>query len=49
VISVGAESGLDNRVEVGTQHVRRVRELLARKFGPEAPFEVVFEKPGTLL
>jgi hypothetical protein len=48
VMSVGADT-TNNRVEVGTEHVRRVRELLAQRFGPEAPFEVVFEKPGMLL
>jgi hypothetical protein len=42
-------SGIDylaNKVEVGTEHVARVRRLLAELYGPEAPFEVVFEGPA---
>jgi hypothetical protein len=39
----------DNKVKVGTEHVRRVRELIAQKYGAEAPFEVVFEEPGGVL
>ena len=34
-----------NKVEVGTDHVRRVRRLIAEEYGPEAPFEVVFARP----
>jgi hypothetical protein len=37
---------LANKVRIGTEHVARVRRLLADKYGPEAPFEVVFEKPA---
>jgi hypothetical protein len=39
------ETGIDylaNKVEVGTEHVARVRRLIAAEYGPEAPFEVVF-------
>jgi hypothetical protein len=45
-------SGIDylgNKIEVGTQHVARVRRLIARRYGPEAPFEVVFARPAVLL
>jgi hypothetical protein len=34
-----------NKIEVGTEHVRRVRRLIAEEYGPEAPFEVVFARP----
>ncbi|HET6570723.1 MAG TPA: hypothetical protein VFG58_04465 [Solirubrobacterales bacterium] len=40
---------LRNEVEVGTEHVAEVRRLLAERFGADAPFLVVFEKPGMLL
>ncbi len=40
---------LGNKVEVGTQHVARVRRLIAARYGPDAPFEVVFERPAVLL
>jgi hypothetical protein len=40
---------LANKVEVGTEHIARVRRLLAERYGPDAPFEVVFEGPGILL
>lgn len=40
---------LRNEVEVGTEHVAEVRRLLAERFGADAPFLVVFEKPGVLL
>jgi hypothetical protein len=36
---------LANKVEVGTEHVHRVRRLLADRFGFEALIPVVFEKP----
>jgi hypothetical protein len=45
-------SGIDylaNKIEVGTQHVARVRHLIAATYGPEAPFEVVFARPAVLL
>ena len=45
-------SGIDylaNKIEVGTQHVARVRHLIAAIYGPEAPFEVVFARPAVLL
>lgn len=38
-----------NKVEVGTEHVAKVRRLLAGRFGPDAPFLVVFARPGVLL
>jgi hypothetical protein len=40
---------LANKVEVGTEHVARVRRLIDAEYGPEAPFEVVFEKYAVLL
>jgi hypothetical protein len=40
---------LANRVEVGTEHVARVRRLIAAEYGPDAPFEVVFERHAVLL
>jgi hypothetical protein len=45
-------SGIDylaNKIEVGTEHVARVRRLIAAQYGPEAPFEVVFSRPLVLL
>lgn len=45
-------SGIDylaNKIEVGTEHVARVRRLIAAEYGPEAPFEVVFARPIVLL
>ncbi|MGE5281536.1 MAG: hypothetical protein ACM3N0_04290 [Chloroflexota bacterium] len=44
VNEVGIDS-LANKVEVGTQHVARVRRLIAARYGPDAPFEVVFARP----
>ena len=38
-----------NKIEVGTQHVARVRRLIAEEYGPTAPFEVVFAYPAVLL
>lgn len=46
--SVGIAT-LANKVEVGTEHVAEVKRLLAERFGPDAPFLVVFERPGVLL
>jgi hypothetical protein len=40
---------LANKIEVGTEHVARVRRLIAARYGPDAPFEVVFERPAVLL
>ena len=40
---------LANKIEVGTQHVARVRRLIAARYEPDAPFKVVFERPGVLL
>lgn len=48
VNSVGIDY-LANRVEVGTEHVARVRSLIAARYGPKAPFEVVFKEHGVLL
>lgn len=48
ITSTGVNT-LANKVEVGTQHVAEVKRLIAEKYGPEAPFLVVFEYPGTLL
>ena len=36
---------LANKIEVGTEHVARVRRLIAARYGPDAPFEVVFARP----
>ncbi len=36
---------LPNKVEVGTEHVAKVKLLLAERFGPDAPFLVVFSGP----
>jgi len=38
-----------NKIEVGTEHVARVRRLIAEEYGPDAPFEVVFAPPVELL
>jgi hypothetical protein len=43
--SVGIDY-LANRIEVGTEHVARVRRLIAARYGPDAPFEVVFAFPA---
>ncbi len=40
---------LANVVMVGTEHVAEVRRLIAARYGPDAPFRVVFEPPGELL
>ena len=45
-------SGIDylaNAIEVGTEHVARVRRLIAAEYGADAPFEVVFARPLILL
>jgi hypothetical protein len=49
VNSVGVVYGLANKVEIGTEHVARVRRLLVERFGTDDPFLVVFERPGVLL
>nr|MDQ3726455.1 hypothetical protein [Actinomycetota bacterium] len=33
---------LANKIEVETEHVARVRRLIAKEYGPDAPFIVVF-------
>jgi hypothetical protein len=38
-----------NKLQVGTEHVRLVKELLERRFGTLDPFEVVHEGRGVLL
>lgn len=48
ITSTGVNT-LANKVEVGTEHVAEVERLIAEKYGPEAPFLVVFERPGALL
>lgn len=40
---------LANKIEVGTEHVARVRHLIAVRYGPDAPFEVVFAEPVVFL
>ncbi|HYQ79076.1 MAG TPA: hypothetical protein VEP91_08230 [Solirubrobacterales bacterium] len=40
---------LANKIEVSTEHVDRVKRLIAEEYGPEAPFEVVFGRPAILL
>jgi hypothetical protein len=40
---------LANKIEVGTEHVARVRRLIAEDYGPDAPFEVVFAQPVVFL
>lgn len=40
---------LANKVEVGTQHVLRMRRWIAARYGPDAPFLVVFAEPIRLL
>lgn len=40
---------LANKVEVGTQHVERMRRQIATRYGPDAPFMVVFAEPIELL
>lgn len=40
---------LANKVEVGTQHVARMRRQIAIRYGPDAPFLVVFGWPVELL
>jgi hypothetical protein len=46
------QTGIDylaNKIEVGTEHVARVRNLIAARYGPDAPFEVVFARPVVAL
>jgi hypothetical protein len=40
---------LANKVEVGTQHVARMRRHIAARYGPDAPFLVVFARPAVFL
>lgn len=48
VVSLGILA-LPNKVEVETEHVAEVKRLLAERFGLDAPFLVVFGRPGVLL
>jgi hypothetical protein len=36
---------LANKVALGTEHVARVRRLIAARYGADTPYEVVFERP----
>jgi hypothetical protein len=36
---------LANKIAVGTEHVARVKRLIAKLYGPDAPFKVVFGRP----
>jgi hypothetical protein len=36
---------LANKVELTTEHVARVRRMIAKEYGPEAPFEVIYGRP----
>jgi hypothetical protein len=38
-----------NKVEIGTEHVAKMKRLLLGEFGTLDPFLVVFERPGTFL
>jgi len=49
VINEAGVDTLGNKVEVGTEHVAEVRALLAKRYGPDAPFKVVFARPLVLL
>lgn len=40
---------LANKIAVGTEHVAKVRKLIVRIYGPEAPFLVYFARPAILL
>jgi hypothetical protein len=40
---------LANKISVGTEHVARVKRLIAALYGPDAPFKVVFSHPAVLL
>jgi hypothetical protein len=40
---------LANKIAVGTEHVARVKRLIANLYGPDAPFKVVFSHPAVLL
>ncbi len=37
---------LANRVEVGTEHVAKVRRLLTERYGADSPYLVIFESHG---
>jgi hypothetical protein len=37
---------LANKIAVGTQHTARVKRLIEKLYGPDAPFEVVFAYPA---
>lgn len=36
---------LANKVWLGTEHVARVRRPIAARYGPDAPYKVVFARP----
>ncbi len=40
---------LANKIAVGTEHVAKVRKLIAKIYGPEAPFLVYFARSIILL
>ncbi|HZO07384.1 MAG TPA: hypothetical protein VFB52_13430 [Solirubrobacterales bacterium] len=48
IIEAGVAT-LENKVRIGTEHVAKVKRLLAERFGPDGPFLVVFERGGTFL
>ncbi len=48
VNSVGVAT-FENKVEVGTEHVAKVKRLVVERFGAEAPFLVVWMAGGSFL
>jgi hypothetical protein len=49
LVNMSSIDYLANKVEVGTEHVARVRRLITREYGPDAPFRVVFALPAVAL
>lgn len=49
LINMSSIDYLANEVEVGTEHVARVKRLIVERYGPDAPFKVVFARPIVLL
>jgi hypothetical protein len=49
LINMSSIDYLANEIEVGTQHVARVKRLITERYGPDAPFKVVFARPAVLL
>lgn len=45
LVNISSIDVLANKVKVGTEHVVKVRQILAERYGPHAPFEVVFSRP----